>query len=137
MSLRTDEQKFYAGVRVDAEGCWLWTRAKSGAGYGQLRVAGKVVYAHRFAYELLVGPIPEGLTLDHLCRVRACANPKHLEAVTLRANLLRGTSRNANNARKTHCLRGHPFSGPNLYVRKDGHGRECRACNTIRKRASR
>lgn len=82
--------------------------------------------AHRVAYEMLVGPIPEGKQLDHLCRQRTCWNPAHLEVVTGRENTLRGVGRTAVNAAKTHCSRGHELAGDNLYVH-DGQ-RKCRAC---------
>ncbi|TDD77726.1 HNH endonuclease [Actinomadura rubrisoli] len=87
----------------------------------------KNVVVHRFVYESLVGPIPEGLVLDHLCRVRACCNPAHLEPVTDRVNILRGASITAANARKTHCDHGHEFTSQNTY-RHRGR-RLCRACN--------
>lgn len=114
------------------EDCWLWTGCLGGHGYGTLWMNGATRYAHRLIYEALVGPIPEGLELDHLCRVRHCVNPAHLEPVTHKVNQLRGTSPMADSARKTHCLRGHPLSGPNLYLRPDGKGRQCRACTAIR-----
>jgi hypothetical protein len=113
--------------RVDkTETCWLWTGAKSVRGYG---VAGQRPsrLAHRVAYEYLVGQIPEGLDLDHLCRVLACVNPDHLEPVPHRINVLRGESPAAQNAVKTHCKRGHSLSGDNLYVFPSG-GRMCRTC---------
>jgi len=95
---RTPEQRFWD--RVDKDGplptwapflgsCWLWTAGKFPAGYGCLGVGGKSVLTHRFSYELLVGPIPEGLEIDHLCRVRACCNPSHLEPVTSAENVQR------------------------------------------------
>ncbi|MDP9224875.1 MAG: HNH endonuclease [Actinomycetota bacterium] len=83
--------------------------------------------AHRVAYELLVGPIPEGLTLDHLCRNTSCVNPQHLEPVTVRENVLRGMGWGAKNKRKTHCHRGHPFDAKNT-LRIPGGTRKCRTC---------
>lgn len=76
----------------DPDRCWIWKRKPNAKGYGQLRNprTGRTTTAHRYAYELVVGPIPDGLTIDHLCRVRACVRPDHLEPVTNRENLLRG-----------------------------------------------
>lgn len=79
-----------SGYMVDGNGCWLWKRGKSKAGYGQLGQGGKVVYAHRYFYEKQKGPLTPGMTLDHLCRVRACVNPDHLEEVTRGENVRRG-----------------------------------------------
>ena len=92
-------------------------------GYGQFGVDGKTVLAHRWYYESMVGPIPEGLDLDHLCRVRRCVNPAHLEPVSRRVNLLRG-SRKTNQG---ECKNGHPLFGDNLKPTKDGR-RQCRQC---------
>jgi hypothetical protein len=92
-----------------------------------------MVYVHRVVYEALVKPIPVGLVLDHLCRVRHCVNPAHLEPVTQRENVLRGETAPAANKAKTHCVRGHPFSGQNLILRKSGV-RECRTCANARRR---
>lgn len=92
------------------DGCWLWigsARGSQGLLYGELRVNGRTTAAHRFAYESFVGPIPAGLTIDHLCRETLCVNPKHLEAVSMKVNILRGTSPTAKNAAKTLCKRGH------------------------------
>jgi hypothetical protein len=107
--------------------CWNWTDWIRQDGYGRFFVDGKTKYAHRVAYELLKGPIPTGLTLDHLCRNRKCVNPDHLEAVTNKANILRGKAPQAKNARKTHCKKGHPLSGDNLYINPKGE-RNCRTC---------
>ncbi len=103
--------------------------------YGQLGVDGTKVQAHRFAYELLVGPIPDGLEIDHLCRVTACVNPAHLEPVTGQVNTLRGDTPAAKNAAKTHCPQGHVYSVKNTGV---GNGRRrCRTCGRERTRAAR
>ena len=93
------------------------------------------VAAHRLIYEELIGPVPEGKELDHLCRQRACVNPWHLEAVPHAVNVRRGVSLLAQNARKTLCLNGHPLSGPNLYVYRGR--RTCRVCQDGRRQARR
>lgn len=119
------EQRFWS--KVDASGdCWLWLGSITANGYGQTSVGGRRQAAHRYAYEQTVGPIPNGLQLDHLCRVHACVNPDHLEPVTNRENVLRGVGTSAVNARKTHCIHGHPLSGDNLMVY--GSWRKCRTC---------
>jgi hypothetical protein len=115
--------------------CWLWKGSKNWGGYGQVNMGGKNVRSvHKVAYELFHGSVPEGLQLDHLCRVRHCVNPAHLDAVTQRDNLLRGDGPTAKNARKTHCKHGHELSGDNLYA---GTGRICRICKRHRERKKR
>ncbi len=114
---------------VDENGCWIWKFATYPTGYGHCaRDSG---YAHRVSWEIANGPIPAGLTIDHLCRVRACVNPDHLDAVTIRENILRSPfAVAAINARKTHCVRGHPFDEEN--TRLDSHGRRiCRTCHRV------
>jgi hypothetical protein len=111
--------------------CWLWTAGKTSAGYGELQIHRRQpALAHVFAFELEHGPVPEGLELDHKCRVRHCVRVSHLEAVTCRTNVLRGIGPSAINARKTHCIRGHEFSGQNLliYSKRGKQFRRCRTC---------
>jgi len=124
--------------KVDKSGdCWLWTAACYPNGYGLFNIRNRsTALAHRVAYELSVGPIPEGLVIDHLCRNVRCVNPAHLEPVTMRENLLRGEGPSARAAKATHCPKGHPYSGSNLYVKPNGH-RECRACHREIERARR
>lgn len=113
--------------RVES-GCWEWTGTPfKNNGYCRVKMAGKTVVAHRAVYEALVGAIPEGLQLDHLCRNRRCVNPTHLEPVTAKVNQARGRSPASENAAKVRCKRGHSLSGDNLFVRKDGR-RRCRTC---------
>lgn len=132
-------ERFWIKVAKGGPGeCWLWTSTTGGNGkYGQFSVNGRFMAAHRFAYELLVGPIPEGLDLDHVkargCRSTLCVNPAHLEPVTRRENLLRGDTFIAENAAKTHCPQGHPLAGGNLLASNLGR-RQCRTCKQARDR---
>jgi hypothetical protein len=112
-------------------GCWEWAGGRNQGGYGQIQTDGGLRVVHRVSYKLLTGPIPDGLTLDHLCRVRHCLNPAHLEAVSMRVNTLRGKTVPAFNAAKTNCLHGHEYTPENTYVTPDGR-RQCRACMRIR-----
>ena len=93
-----------------------------------------MVLAHRFMYEYLIGPIPDGMTIDHLCRVRKCVNPMHMEVVTQKENMLRGNTLQAKNKNKTHCVRGHEFTPDNtlVYRRNNGYMRICRKCKRRR-----
>jgi len=107
--------------------CWLWHGAKSAAGYGQYGLNYVVHYAHRAAYELMRGSIPEGLHIDHLCRNRACCNPWHMEAVQQGINTLRGFGSAGVNSRKTQCENGHDYTQENTRITVQGWrvGREC------------
>lgn len=118
-------ERFWANVDK-TEDCWLW-RGYLVSGYGQFNADNKAFMAHRYAYEMLVGPIPPGLQLDHLCRVRNCVNPAHLEPVTVRENVLRGVGITAQFARATHCINGHEFTPEN--TGSQGKGRYCRTCH--------
>lgn len=119
----------------DPDGCWIWPGALNRAGYGSVttRFDNERGYltriAHRVAYEIIVGPVPAGAELDHLCRQRACVNPKHLEPVSHRENVRRGT--NPSSA-KTHCKWGHAFTEDNIRYARNGRKRVCRKCATRR-----
>lgn len=124
--------RFWAKVdRRDDDSCWPWL-ASTRMGYGRIfPKAGVGIAAHRFAYELLIGPIPEGLVIDHLCRNRGCMNPAHMEPVTNAENVLRGDGPTAQRARQTHCKRGHELTPDNLLKDKVGK-RRCKLCRRIR-----
>ena len=133
---QTVSDRFLAKIVADPHGCWIWQSGTNAKGYGQFKVDGRAVRAHRFAYELLVGPIPDGLELDHLCRVRNCVNPAHLEPVTHTENVRRGESFSAINMGKTHCPAGHTYDAENTYVTPNGK-RNCRTCHRAACRAYR
>lgn len=110
---------------ITESGCLIWPSITK-KGYGYVRYNGKQHRVHRLLYELLVSPIPDGMVIDHLCRVRCCGNIAHMEVVTNRENVLRGIGPSAIRAKKTHCVHGHPFIGSNLYTGKAR--RACREC---------
>lgn len=112
-------------------GCWIWTGSVTG-GYGQFMHNWHAYRAHRFGYEVQVGPIPAGLHLDHLCRNKLCVRAEHLEPVTPRENVLRGTSQVAQNAAKTECGQGHRFTAENTYMHRGR--RHCRTCSAATQR---
>lgn len=120
-------------------GCWVWTGAKR-KGYGRWHVRHRSVGAHRLAYMLIVGAIPAGMQIDHLCRNPACVNPTHMEVVDNRTNTLRGFSPAAIGARRSRCIHGHPFdSGNTKYVveKRRGTLRTKRVCRMCRARIER
>lgn len=116
--------------RCGPDDCWLWHGAHTGNGYGRFDTDGHYL-AHRFSYELHKGPIPYGLVIDHLCRVRNCVNPAHLEAVTQRENIIRGEL-GKEREKSTHCGNGHEYTSENTYWHqrkgKRGRFRTCIAC---------
>ena len=132
--MSTEWARFWSKVDVQSNGgCWLWTASLNNGGYGQFFPRGapkRSVGAHRYAYEHIVGPIPEGLDLDHLCRVRRCCNPAHLEPVTRQENLRRGDKK----PRVANCRKGHPLSGDNVWVRPSDGARICKTCTYAYKR---
>ena len=140
--MNRDNERFFSFVSGEDGGCRVWTGGLTGAGYGAFWVDGRQVLAHIYAYRTWVGPIPDGLQLDHLCRNRRCVNPAHLEPVTIAENVLRGEGRAARNARKTHCDSGHRLAGENLIVKCSPRNpartwRACRACERDRSRQRR
>lgn len=135
-------QRFWDKVKVventyrpDSGPCWLWMGSHNSNGYGNITIGSrtdstrKVVNAHRFAYEVLIGPIPDGLEPDHLCRNPGCVNPRHIEPVTHHENILRGND-GKYNSDKTHCPKGHPYDENNTSI-YHGH-RSCKACKRER-----
>ncbi|QOR55386.1 MAG: hypothetical protein SHS37scaffold145_37 [Phage 71_18] len=117
-------------------GCWLWTAGTNSGGYAQVKRRGKKRMVHRLVYELLVGPIPEALVLDHLCRVRHCVNPAHLEPVTQQVNIGRGVGLAPAQTQRTHCPAGHPYDEANTYrTPSRPNARYCRTCHRSHSRA--
>lgn len=129
----TDTARLLSKFTVD-DGCWNWTAYKTPKGYGMVQFRGMTWRAHRAVYTLFRGEIPNGLTLDHLCRNPGCVNPAHLEPVTMRENVLRGIGLAAANARQTNCKAGHPLDGANVYLRRRPDGRRRRDCLSCRRR---
>lgn len=127
-------ERFEKNVDRRDDGCWDWTGVRHGKPYrhyGYVGFNGVRISAHRLAYHWRYGPVPDGLTVDHLCRNTLCVNPAHLEAVTNRENILRGNGVPSRNARKTHCKRGHTLGGENL-LRLSNGDRICRTCQRAR-----
>ncbi len=124
--------RFWSYVEKTDGGCWHWRGLLDSYGYGRFSLDGRTVPAHRFAYEQTIGPVPDGLQVDHLCCVHACVRPSHLEPVTQAENIRRGHGPSAINARRTECQRGHPFDDANTYVSPKGK-RMCRACIGLRR----
>jgi hypothetical protein len=119
-------QRFTSKIRFDPTGCWIWTAGRSG-GYPRFWACGERMRGHWFSYLSFRGPIPKGMIIHHLCYIPVCVNPNHLEVVSRRANTLYGCGPTAENARKTHCIRGHPFDLFNTYTDEGGR-RACRTC---------
>ena len=125
---------FWERVSLRGE-CWMWIGAIGTSGYGLFKFNGRTELVHRLAYSTLVDAIPEGLHIDHLCRVRCCVNPAHLEPVTCGENTRRSTAPEAARRRHaliTHCPRGHEYSAENTSIRR-GRGCEERQCKECRR----
>lgn len=133
----TPEQRFWHYAHKAPSGHWIWlgqlAEVRPWVFYGRISVFGVQELAHRYAFELLKGAIPNGLEIDHLCRVTRCVNPLHLQAVPHRTNTIRGESPSARHAVKTHCPADHPYSGDNLYITPTGN-RKCRICKAAANR---
>lgn len=126
-AVRPIEDRFWDKVRK-TDTCWQWVGAINSAGYGSFRLSTTVsIQAHRWCYEVYRSPVPIDMVLDHTCRNRSCVNPDHLEVVTNRINVLRGYGACAQNARKTHCPKGHEYTPSNTYSRLLNQ-RACREC---------
>lgn len=129
-----DIERFWSKV-IRGDGCWTWSGAHfTMTGYAIFNKkmddgVWRPTVAHRVAYEIAVGPIPDGLVIDHLCRNRGCVNPQHMEPVSRGENVLRGESQSARQARQTHCIHGHEFTPENTYRRPGApNKRDCRVC---------
>lgn len=126
-TFKTHMERVFSKIEQLTEcGCWIWMGSLNSDGYGQAWDGEKMRKSHALVYEMVVGPIPEGLEHDHKCRVRCCVNPAHLEPVTHGENMRRGIARCAG---VTHCRQGHPYSGRNLVVNRGR--RSCRECRSV------
>ena len=125
------KERLLSRREIDSNGCWNYTRAKHGDGYGICFVLDQNIYAHRLSYLLFKGSIEDGLQIDHLCRNLPCFNPDHLELVTVKENVLRGVGATAINAKKTHCPNGHLLEGKRGKKRVI---RYCLICTNARRR---
>lgn len=129
-------ERFWARIKIDENGCWIWQGARGAGGYGQMSVNGRRVLTHRLAFEHYKRPFAEGEQADHLCRVRPCANPEHMEGVSSRTNTQRGMAPMMVLHRNRICKNGHPMVGDN--IAKGPHGSKlCRLCRNARAQAKR
>ena len=126
-------RRFNQGYIIAKNGCWDWQGYVDKTGYAGFLVNHKRLLVHRFSYEIFNGHIPNGITVDHICKNRKCVNPWHLDLTTRFENVQRGANKIAQNAGKLNCPQGHSYSGENLYVTKKGF-RQCKTCQKIRYR---
>lgn len=131
----TDElqQRVKRNIKIDVKGCWVWQRTISKNGYGGAWLKtgyrqGINTSAHRVSYLAFKGEIPARYQIDHLCKVRSCVNPEHLEAVTPRENVMRSDAKFKEQMRRTHCPQGHEYTVENTYYRPSRAGGVCRNC---------
>lgn len=139
---RTPMQRWAKFVKLGVlhDHCWRWTGGITAQGYGGFYYDGKEQLAHRDSYERFIGPVPDDLELDHLCKNTWCVNPEHLEPVTTRENcVVRANSPSGKNLRKTHCVHGHAFTPENTYFRRNPRRgmRQARTCRTCAREAAR
>jgi hypothetical protein len=132
--IKSHEALFWSKVERKADSCWIWRSGRSDTGYGTFSVKRRSYNAHRIAWMLAYGEIPHGKWVDHLCRVRSCVNPLHLELVTPRENIMRGHSPNVVNSRNNICHLGHELTPENSYIRPGGSSRQCRICQRLREK---
>lgn len=129
------KEKLLRKIERRPDGCWIYLGATNDIGYPTWRpyTTSKTQYVHRCSYEIFHGPIPDGAEVDHICHVRNCVNPDHLQALSHRENLMRSPNQPAaKNARKTHCIRGHELTPENTYEQPRGRG--CVECRRMRAR---
>jgi hypothetical protein len=133
----SDKARFWRRIRVlEPTLCWVWEGPKDRYGYGTMKVAGKTRRVHRLSILISGGHLDPSLVVDHICRTRACVNPRHLRQVSNKTNLHENSASIVHaHSLKTHCAKGHPFGGDNLFTRHDG-GRGCRQCQRAWGRAS-
>lgn len=127
-------ERLISQIEVDGD-CWIYTGYTPPDGYGRIHYNRKPALAHRVCYEQLVGPIPEGLELDHVCRRPACVNPDHLDPVDHRTNAMRGAAPAIRRHRRRECIHGHRMTAENTYVTPQGY-RQCRTCRSARQKAA-